>query len=69
MWRTRGHVGLLDDVRPTTTLGVEVVATLDGVALSTLCGLALSTLPGVDNSSLWLGLLDTMAAGFLMAAT
>ena len=63
------HVELLDDVRPTATLGADVAITLDGVALSTLCGSALSTLGGVGTSSLWLGLLHTMAASFLLAAT
>ena len=65
----RGHVGLLDGVSPTATLGVGAVATLDGVAPSTLCGSALSTLGGAGDSSLWWGLLDTMAVSVLTAAT
>ena len=68
VWRMRGHVGLLDGVSPTATLGVGAVATLDGVAPSTLCGSALSTLGGAGNSYLWWGLLHTMAASFLTAA-
>ena len=50
--RTRGHIGLLDGVRPTATLGVGAAATFDDVAPSTLCGSALSTLGGGGNSSL-----------------
>ena len=69
MWRMRGHVGLLDGVSPTATLGVGTVATLDGVAPSTLCGSAFSTLVGAGDSSLWWGLLDTIAASVRTAAT
>ena len=39
------------------------------MAPSTLCGSELSTLGGAGNSSLWWGLLDTMAASVLTAAT
>ena len=68
MWRTYGHVGLLDSVRPTATLGAGAAAALDGVAPSTFCGLELSTLGGVGTSSLWWGVLHTMDARFLTAA-
>ena len=52
VWRMRGHIGLLDGVSPTATLGVGAVTTLDGVAPFTLCGSALSALGGAGDSSL-----------------
>jgi hypothetical protein len=52
VWRTHGHVGLLDGVSLAATLGAGVGSTLDGVTPPTLCGSALSTLGDVATSSL-----------------
>jgi hypothetical protein len=59
---------MVGGVNPTVTLRYDVVSTLNGVAPSTICGLALSTLSDVATSSLCRGLLQTMAASFLIAA-
>jgi hypothetical protein len=49
------------------TLWDDVVSTLNGVASLTLCGLALHTLGDVATRPLWRGLLQTVAARFLIA--